>query len=178
MKVKLLVVGGEAKAAEINLRLPTIIGRGREASLALPHPLVSRKHCEIYEVEGELRVRDLRSLNGTYVANQRITDATLPPGELLTIGTVTFRAVYGTEVDVDDDETLPPTADGSESTAGSKMPYATEDVSKASTSEPQDEVEEQQSGATGDTAWQQSSQDEQNSAAKNDAFRLFLNDQH
>jgi pSer/pThr/pTyr-binding forkhead associated (FHA) protein len=96
MKAKLIVVGGDAKAAEVKLKLPTVIGRGREANLTLPHPLVSRKHCEIFEDNGKLCVRDLGSLNGTYVNNERITDATsLPSGDLLTVGAVTFRAVYG-----------------------------------------------------------------------------------
>lgn len=94
MQAKLVVVGGEAKAAEISLKLPTIIGRGRDATLTLPHPLVSRQHCEIFENNGQLFVRDLGSLNGTFVGSQRITEAPLPSGELLTVGTVTFRAVY------------------------------------------------------------------------------------
>jgi pSer/pThr/pTyr-binding forkhead associated (FHA) protein len=43
-------------------------------------------------------VRDLGSLNGTFVRNERIAgDAPLPPGELLTVGAVTFRAVYEEE---------------------------------------------------------------------------------
>lgn len=95
MQAKLVVVGGEAKPAEIVLRLPTVVGRGRDASLTLPHPLVSRKHCEIYEAEGRLVVRDLGSLNGTYIGSERITEAVLEPGNLLTIGAVTFRAIYG-----------------------------------------------------------------------------------
>jgi hypothetical protein len=41
-----------------------------------------------------LWVRDLGSLNGTYVNNQKVTETELPPNELLTIGTVTFRAMY------------------------------------------------------------------------------------
>lgn len=94
MHAKLVVVGGDAKAAEINLKLPAIIGRGRNASLTLAHPLVSRQHCEIVEHEGRLLVRDLGSLNGTFVGNERITESILGPGELLTVGTVTFRAVY------------------------------------------------------------------------------------
>ncbi len=94
MKAKLLVVGGDAKAVEINLNLPVIIGRGREATLTLPHPLVSRKHCELFEADGTLMVRDLGSLNGTYVGSQRVTESELPPGELLTIATINFRAVY------------------------------------------------------------------------------------
>ncbi len=96
MKAKLVVVGGDAKAAEINLKLPTIIGRGREAALTLPHPLVSRQHCEIYEQDEQLVIRDMGSLNGTFINNQRIEEPTfLPSGDLLTIGAVTFRAVYG-----------------------------------------------------------------------------------
>lgn len=94
MKAKLVVVGGNAKATEVNLKLPTIIGRGRDAPLTLALPLVSRQHCEIFEKNGQLVVRDLGSLNGTFINNERITEAVLPNGELLTIGTVTFRAVY------------------------------------------------------------------------------------
>lgn len=94
MDVKLVVVGGDAKATEVKLKLPAVIGRGREATLTLPHPLVSRKHCEIFESDGHLVVRDMGSLNGTFVNNDRITEAILPPGDLLTLGTVTFRAVY------------------------------------------------------------------------------------
>lgn len=97
MQVKLVVVGGHDKAQEIRLKLPTIIGRGKGCTLRLPHPLVSRQHCEIFEMEGRLVVRDLGSLNGTFVNNQRITEAELPHGDLLTIGSVTFRAVYAAD---------------------------------------------------------------------------------
>ena len=97
MDAKLVVVGGEARVTEIELNLPLTVGRGRNSGLALPHPLVSRKHCEIYEEEGKIVVNDLGSLNGTFVGDRRINEPTfLMPGELLTIGTVTFRAVYQT----------------------------------------------------------------------------------
>jgi len=94
LNVKLVVVGGDVKTDEIKLRLPATIGRGKGASITLAHPLVSRKHCELTEVSGQLQVRDLGSLNGTFVNNQRVSESPLKPGELLTIGTVTFRAVY------------------------------------------------------------------------------------
>ena len=96
LSVKLVVVGGDAKSKEVQLKLPTIIGRGREGvSLTLPHKLVSRKHTELFEQEGQLFVRDLGSLNGTYVNSQRIAESQpLKPNELLTLGNVTFRAVY------------------------------------------------------------------------------------
>ncbi|MGV3606563.1 MAG: FHA domain-containing protein [Planctomycetaceae bacterium] len=95
LNAKLVVVGGEVKTTELKLRLPSTIGRARGTSIVLQHPLVSRQHCEIFEADGHLRVRDLGSLNGTFVNNERITsDVLLPPGELLTVGSVTFRAVY------------------------------------------------------------------------------------
>ncbi len=94
--VWLKVVGGDAKAAEIKLNLPTIIGRSKQATLTLPHPLVSRNHCELFERDGKLWVKDLASLNGSFVDNVRLEgESVLEPTQLLTIGTVTFRAIYG-----------------------------------------------------------------------------------
>ncbi len=96
IKAKLIVVGGDAKRAEVNLKsLPATIGRAKDASITLPHSLVSRHHCEIYEVNDALFVKDLNSLNGTYLNNNKISDPTpLLSGQLLTLGNVTFRAVY------------------------------------------------------------------------------------
>ena len=95
LQAKLIVVGGEVKTQEVKLRLPTVIGRGKEANLKVPLALVSRAHCEIRERDGRLFVRDLGSLNGTFVNNYKITaEQPLLPGELVTVGTVTFRAEY------------------------------------------------------------------------------------
>ena len=98
MQAKLVVVGGDSHATEFELDLPSVLGRGREATVTLGHSLVSRKHCQVFESDGKLMVRDLGSMNGTYVHNRRIDcDTELLPGDLLTIGAVTFRAVYEVE---------------------------------------------------------------------------------
>ena len=94
MDVTLVVVGGKTHAAEVKLALPTVIGRGPDCKVRLPQPLVSRRHCELFEVQGRLFVRDLNSMNGTYVGSQRVEEAELPHEGLLTIGAVTFRAIY------------------------------------------------------------------------------------
>ncbi len=95
LQASLIVVGGEATDHEIRLELPATIGRGREASVLVQHSLVSRLHCELFERDGRLFVRDLQSLNGTYVNNFRIAEEEpLLPDQLLTLGNITFRAKY------------------------------------------------------------------------------------
>lgn len=95
MEATLVVVEGEAVAPQFQLNLPAIIGRSRNADVKIGHPLVSRQHCELFESDGTLMVRDLGSLNGTFVGDTRIASETsLEPGDLLTIGSVTFRAEY------------------------------------------------------------------------------------
>ena len=96
MEAKLVVVGGDVQTRQYELHLPAVIGRSRSTDLTLGHPLVSRQHCEVFESNGMLMVRDLGSLNGTFVGETRIAEQAIPvkPGDLLTIGPVTFRAEY------------------------------------------------------------------------------------
>ncbi len=121
VQARLVVVGGEVKTSEIKLRLPCTIGRGRGSAIVLAHPLVSRQHCEIYEAEGRLMVRDLGSLNGTFVNNHRINEtAPLPPNELLTVGTVTFRAVYDESSGAEQQEAAPASEGGADTVYSGK----------------------------------------------------------
>ena len=90
----MIVVGGKATKGKIDLKLPTLIGRSREAQLTVAHPMISRRHCEIYEVDGLLMIRDLGSLNGTVVGGQRISESPLCPDNEFTVGPLTFRAEY------------------------------------------------------------------------------------
>ncbi len=95
INAKLVVVGGATDNEEVELHLPAVLGRGRDVTVSLPHPLVSRRHCELFETDERLMVRDLGSTNGTFVGSERVVESVLGSGELLTIGTVTFRAIYG-----------------------------------------------------------------------------------
>ena len=108
LDAKLVIVGGDAKAGEISLELPTTIGRGKEADLTIPHALVSRAHSKLFEQDGQLWVADLGSLNGTFVDNTRIeSEQAIEPNQLLTLGNITFRAVY--QIDESARKTLPST---------------------------------------------------------------------
>jgi hypothetical protein len=94
MEAKLVVVGGKANRSEVKLKLPAMLGRGRDVDVTVAHATVSRHHCLIYELDGALVVRDNGSLNGTLVDGKRIKEALLRPGQSLTIGPLTFRAEY------------------------------------------------------------------------------------
>lgn len=115
--IKLRVVGGETESAEIELILPALVGRGREVAVNLASPLVSRRHCELYAANGWVVVRDLESLNGTFVGSERVVEAILRPGALLTIGTVTFRAHYEVAEDGVPDDVRPSAGSGLADTA-------------------------------------------------------------
>jgi predicted component of type VI protein secretion system len=94
MDAKLVIVGGKASKGPISLKLPTIIGRSREADLTVAHPMVSRQHCKLFEVDGLLKICDLGSLNGTFVGQEKVTEADLHPQSQFTVGPLTFRVDY------------------------------------------------------------------------------------
>jgi hypothetical protein len=95
MKVKLVIVSPEVKPNEYDITLPTTIGRGHEAKLKLVHPLVSRLHCELSCKGEQVLIRDLDSLNGTFVDQQRIDEDTPLPSGATVMGTVMFQVIYG-----------------------------------------------------------------------------------
>ncbi len=94
MQVKLIVVGGKANRTEVQLRLPAVLGRSRDADLTLGHSSISRRHCRLWEEQGQVMVEDLQSTNGTFVEDQRVDRAVLEPGARLRLGPLTFVVVY------------------------------------------------------------------------------------
>ena len=106
MNAKLLVVVGKTTKREVELKLPAVLGRSRQADVTVAHPLISRRHCEISENNGLLLLRDLASLNGTMIGGRRIEVAPLLPDAEFAIGTLTFRVLYEYDGDL---ESIPAT---------------------------------------------------------------------
>lgn len=96
MLVRLHVIRGKANKDSVAITLPAVIGRSREADLTIIHPMISRRHCELFEDGGLVKIRDLGSLNGTYVAGEQVQEAFLPPGAVFSLGPLTFRVDYET----------------------------------------------------------------------------------
>jgi serine phosphatase RsbU (regulator of sigma subunit) len=84
----LVVVEGEQLGLRIELGPgKLVIGRAEPADVVIADSQVSRKHCRVGLVMGELFVTDLESSNGTFVAGARISGSKmLAPGERVTIG--------------------------------------------------------------------------------------------
>jgi pSer/pThr/pTyr-binding forkhead associated (FHA) protein len=94
----------------------------------VPSTLVSRKHCEIYRSGKEVAVRDLGSVNGTFVNGERVDEPTLLfEDDLLRIGPVTMR-VFQEEAEAERPQKKPSAAkeesvveDSRESTGASSI---------------------------------------------------------
>jgi len=64
----------------------TSLGRHPQSDIFLDDVTVSRKHAEVVRSGGDYLVRDLRSLNGTYVNRERVEEAVLAHGDELQVG--------------------------------------------------------------------------------------------
>ena len=68
------------------------IGRHPDADLFLDDVTVSRNHAEIHRTDAGLVLRDLGSLNGTYVGSERVEEHALQTGDEVQVGR--FKLVY------------------------------------------------------------------------------------
>ncbi|MGF1509006.1 MAG: sigma 54-interacting transcriptional regulator [Myxococcota bacterium] len=69
------------------------VGAAEGNHLRLVDRSVSRRHAEVWLVQGRLAVRDLGSTNGTFLGDVRVQQAELPPGAEVRFGTVTVKVV-------------------------------------------------------------------------------------
>src|SRR5689334_798394 len=64
----LVVIGGAGLGRRLRLdSRPIVIGRDSQCGLVLASPDVSRRHCRVELVNGEVFATDLNSTNGTYI---------------------------------------------------------------------------------------------------------------
>jgi pSer/pThr/pTyr-binding forkhead associated (FHA) protein len=64
----------------------TLIGRSPECEIFLDDVTVSRRHAEVQRSDDTFTIRDLGSLNGTYVNRKRIESAVLEDDDEVQIG--------------------------------------------------------------------------------------------
>jgi predicted component of type VI protein secretion system len=91
VQVALVMVKADGSSRELSLdKASTLIGRDEGAKLRIPVPAVSRRHCEVLVSATGVSIKDLGSSNGTYVNGKKTREASLSPGDLITVGPVVF----------------------------------------------------------------------------------------
>jgi two-component system response regulator AtoC len=97
----LLVVwrgGTQTQTFELPVRGRVVIGRSEESDIRLAHPSVSRRHAALDFAGREIRVEDLGSSNGTFLAGRRLArheNAVLSRGAVVEVGLATMLVQSG-----------------------------------------------------------------------------------
>jgi hypothetical protein len=77
----------------------TTSGRHPDSDIFLDDVTVSRRHAEFHRGSGGFTVRDVGSLNGTYVNRERVESATLGNSDEVQIGKFRLVFIAGPRVD-------------------------------------------------------------------------------
>jgi predicted component of type VI protein secretion system len=94
---KLQVLSGPLAGQSYELKVETTtVGRVEDNAFQIADPSVSSHHCEMLLRGGDVVIRDLNSTNGSFINGEKITEATLKPGQVLRLGQVDLRIDDGT----------------------------------------------------------------------------------
>src|SRR3954466_1307446 len=97
---KLIVISGEERQ-EFDLAAFNTIGRHPDNTIQILDRIISKEHAQIQRsADGRYLLRDLRSLNGTFMRGERISDHYLSDGDEFTMGST--RIVFVDKPKTDD----------------------------------------------------------------------------
>ena len=89
----LVVRNGPGAGSRFVLDVPMVTaGRHHDSDIFLDDVTVSRRHAQFLRDSAGYRVKDVGSLNGTYVNRERIDEVQLAAGDVVQIGK--YRLVY------------------------------------------------------------------------------------
>lgn len=78
--------GPDAGTKHFLVQLVVTVGRHPESDIFLDDITVSRRHAEFIDENGSYKVKDVGSLNGTYVNRERIEEVFLKTGDEVQVG--------------------------------------------------------------------------------------------
>ena len=90
--LRLIVNPGTENAWEIPLPPGVIsLGRGPENSFVIEHSSVSSAHCQLTVSDSGVVIKDLGSINGTFINDEMVEQARLANGQAVRLGDVVLR---------------------------------------------------------------------------------------
>jgi transcriptional regulator with GAF, ATPase, and Fis domain len=99
MNARLLVVTGPEQGVSYPLATDALaIGRNPQSQVWLADASVSREHCVILRRGNDFVIRDLGSLHGTLVNEERITECALANGDCIKVGHSLLRFLTDAEI--------------------------------------------------------------------------------
>jgi hypothetical protein len=100
----------------------TLVGRHSDADVRLTSLDVSRRHCRFVFEDGHWKIIDLNSLNGVYVNEERMHEATVYDGDTIRVGPLTFTVQIAAAQSRQETKILPRLADTPSLSGGPKAP--------------------------------------------------------
>ncbi|MBZ4408300.1 FHA domain-containing protein [Myxococcus sp. XM-1-1-1] len=92
--VQMLVLAGPDRGRKKRFQgVRMVVGRGKDCDFVLDDQSVSRRHLELIYGQGGVAMRDLGSISGTQVNDQRVDECTLKHGDEIAIGKTRLRFV-------------------------------------------------------------------------------------
>lgn len=91
----LVAIDGPMVGNRFPVNGPVEIGREGSGVKLLHDANASRRHAVVQPGMGNITVQDLGSTNGTFVNGQRVSQANAGPGDMIKIGSTTFRVEPG-----------------------------------------------------------------------------------
>jgi Nif-specific regulatory protein len=86
----LIAIAGPLEGQVFSLVVELAIGRERSNTLAIEDPAISRRHCLFRPQASDWLLRDLNSMNGTYVNGLPVQERLLEDGDQIQIGRTLF----------------------------------------------------------------------------------------
>jgi two-component system response regulator HydG len=75
---------------------PLVIGRGLGCDIVISDPVVSRRHCRVYQRDDAVHVEDLGSSHLTLINGEAVEKGVVGPGDTITLGNAIFMVTQGT----------------------------------------------------------------------------------
>ena len=88
---RITIIGPDGRQ-ERELGAHNTLGRHPNNTHQVLDRIVSKEHCHIDLVDGRFVLRDLGSLNGTFVNGERVSDRVLQTGDEITLGSTRIKS--------------------------------------------------------------------------------------